>query len=107
MRTTARSRFIDAPYQRLVSSPEMHAFHIRGGRLIDPRQGVDDELDVIVQDGRIARIGKGLDTPTGALVCDARGKIVAPGFVDLHAHLREPGEEGKETIESGSNAAAS
>ncbi len=85
----------------------MHAFHVRGGRLIDPRQGVDDELDVIVQDGRITRIGKGLATPTGALVCDARGKIVAPGFVDLHAHLREPGEEGKETIESGGNAAAS
>ena len=85
----------------------MPAIHIRGGRLIDPRQGTDDELDVIVQDGRVARIGKGLDTPTGALVCDARGKIVAPGFVDLHAHLREPGEEGKETIETGSNAAAS
>jgi len=85
----------------------MTAIHIRGGRLLDPRQGTDDELDVIVQDGRVARIGKGLDTPTGALVCDARGKIVAPGFVDLHAHLREPGEEGKETIETGSNAAAS
>lgn len=75
--------------------------------MIDPRQGVDDELDVIVQDGRIARIGKGLATPTGALVCDARGKIVSPGFVDLHAHLREPGEEGKETIETGSASAAS
>jgi dihydroorotase len=85
----------------------VHTFHIRGGRLIDPRQGVDDELDVIVQEGRIARIGKGLATPTGALVCDARGKIVAPGFVDLHTHLREPGEEGKETIESGSASAAS
>jgi dihydroorotase len=85
----------------------VNQFHIRGGRLIDPRQGVDDELDVIVQEGRIARIGKGLATPTGALVCDARGKIVAPGFVDLHAHLREPGEEGKETIESGGAAAAS
>ncbi len=85
----------------------MHGFHIRGGRVIDPRQGVDDELDVIVQDGRIARIGKGLATPTGALVCDARGKIVSPGFVDLHAHLREPGEEGKETIETGSASAAS
>ncbi len=85
----------------------MHAFHIRGGRLIDPRQGVDDELDVIIQEGRVARIGKGLATPTGALVCDARGKIVSPGFVDLHAHLREPGEEGKETIETGSLAAAS
>ncbi len=85
----------------------MQAIHIRGGRLIDPRQGTDDELDVIVQDGRIARIGKGLDTPSGALLCDARGRIVAPGLVDLHAHLREPGDEGKETIETGSNAAAS
>ena len=85
----------------------MQAIHIRGGRLIDPRQDVDDELDVIVQDGRVARIGKGLDTPSGALLCDARGKIVAPGLVDLHAHLREPGDEGKETIETGSNAAAS
>jgi dihydroorotase len=85
----------------------VHAFHIRGGRLIDPRQGVDDELDVIIQEGRVARIGKGLATPTGALVCDGRGKIVSPGFVDLHAHLREPGEEGKETIESGSRSAAS
>jgi len=84
----------------------MQAIHIRGGRLIDPRQDVDDELDVIVQDGRVARIGKGLDTPSGALLCDARGKIVAPGLVDLHAHLREPGDEGKETIETGSNAAA-
>jgi len=87
------------------------SFHIRGGRVIDPRNGVDDELDVIVQDGKIARIGKGLVTPSsvhgGALLVDGRGKIVAPGLVDLHAHLREPGEEGKETIETGSNAAAS
>jgi dihydroorotase len=74
--------------------------------VIDPKQGVDDELDVIVLDGRIARVGKALATPTNAILVDARGKWVAPGFVDLHAHLREPGEEGKETIETGSNAAA-
>jgi len=82
------------------------AFHVRGGRLLDPKQGVFDEFDVIVLDGRIARIGKSLATPTNAAVIDARGKIIAPGFVDLHAHLREPGDEGKETIETGSNAAA-
>ncbi len=82
-------------------------FHIRGGRLIDPRQGTDDELDLVVQDGRVARAGKGLATPTGALVVDARGKLICPGFIDLHTHLREPGEEGKETIETGSAAAAS
>ncbi len=82
------------------------SLHIRGGQLLDPKQGVDGEFDVIVIDGRIARIGKALATPTNAAVVDARGKIIAPGFVDLHAHLREPGEEGKETIETGSNAAA-
>lgn len=82
------------------------SLHFRGGRVVDPKQGTFDELDVIVADGRIARIGKGLATPTGAIPIDARGKLVAPGFVDLHAHLREPGEEGKETIETGSAAAA-
>ena len=82
------------------------SFHFRGGRLLDPRQGTDDELDVVVIDGRIARIGKALATPTGALPVDCRGRYVVPGFLDLHAHLREPGDEGKETIESGSRAAA-
>jgi dihydroorotase len=82
------------------------SLHIRGGRLLDPRQGTFDELDVVVQDGKIARIGKALATPVGAITIDARGKIIAPGFVDLHSHLREPGDEGKETIETGSAAAA-
>ena len=83
------------------------SLHIRGGRVLDPRQGTFDELDVVVQDGKIARVGKALATPVGAITVDARGKIIAPGFVDLHAHLREPGEEGKETIETGSASAAS
>ncbi len=80
--------------------------HLRGARLIDPRNGRDEELDVVVESGRVARIGKAIATPTNAVPVDCRGQWVLPGFVDLHAHLREPGEEGKETIESGSRAAA-
>jgi dihydroorotase len=81
------------------------SLHLRGGHLIDPRHGVDAELDVIVHDGRVARVGPSLATPTGAVPVDCRGLVVCPGFIDLHAHLREPGEEGKESIESGGRAA--
>jgi len=84
----------------------MRKLHLRGGRLVDPRQGIDAEVDVIVQEGRVARIGPGLATPDGSAVIDCRGLVIAPGFVDLHAHLREPGEEGKETIATGTRAAA-
>ncbi len=82
------------------------SLHIRSARLTDPGQSRLEEVDVVIEGGKISRIGKGLATPTGARVIDARGRIVAPGFVDLHAHLREPGEEGKETIETGAAAAA-
>jgi dihydroorotase len=84
----------------------MRTLHLRGGRVIDPRRNVDAELDVVVQAGRIARLGPGIETPKGAIPIDCRGKIVAPGFVDLHVHFREPGEEGKETIATGVRAAA-
>lgn len=84
----------------------MRKLHLRGGRLVDPKQGIDAEVDVIVQEGRVARIGPGLATPEHAAVVDCRGLVIAPGFVDLHAHLREPGEEGKETIVTGTRAAA-
>jgi dihydroorotase len=70
---------------------------IRGGRVIDPAAGFDDVADVLVEGGVVARIGRGLDTAR-ATVVDAAGCIVAPGFVDLHAHLREPGFEQKGTI---------
>ncbi len=77
---------------------------IRGGRLLDPANGVDATLDVLIADGRIAHIAAEIaaDAPT----FDASGLVVAPGFVDLHTHLREPGEEHKETIASGTAAAA-
>jgi dihydroorotase len=77
---------------------------IRGGRIIDPQNGLDGEGDLLIEDGRIKRVGAGL-VESDAEVFDASGLVVAPGFIDLHVHLREPGEEYKETIASGSAAA--
>ena len=79
---------------------------LAGGRVIDPAQGLDRVADVLVLDGRIEAIGSGLGQPAGARVIDACGCVVAPGFVDLHCHLREPGQEHKETLRSGLAAAA-
>ena len=78
---------------------------IRGGRVIDPATGHDAVADVVLQDGKVAGIGKGQGTPDGAEVLDAKGLVVAPGFVDLHVHLREPGREDAETIATGARAA--
>ncbi|KQY09565.1 dihydroorotase [Mycobacterium sp. Root135] len=68
--------------------------------------GEGDPVDVLVDDGQIAAIGQGLDAPEGADVVECAGKILLPGFVDLHTHLREPGREYAEDIETGSAAAA-
>ena len=78
---------------------------IRGGRVIDPAAGVDQEADVLVKEGRIEEVGAGLDGG-GAPEIDAGGLVVAPGFVDPHAHLCEPGWEHRETIRTGVRAAA-
>lgn len=78
---------------------------IRSGRVIDPTGGLDAVCDVAIVDGRIAAVGQNLES-SGATELDARGLIVAPGFIDMHVHLREPGFEHAETIESGSRAAA-
>ncbi len=78
---------------------------LRGGRVVDPSQGKDEPADVVIRDGRIAGIGRGQGTPDGAEVLDVAGLVVAPGFVDLHVHLREPGREDAETIETGARAA--
>ncbi|MCI0636880.1 MAG: amidohydrolase family protein, partial [Actinobacteria bacterium] len=83
----------------------MPDLHLRRGRVIDPAGGVDREADLVVVDGRIAGIGPGLATPKGAVAIDARGLVVAPGLIDLHTHVREPGEEYKEDLESASAAA--
>ena len=77
---------------------------IRNGRVIDPGR-INGPADVLIQDGKIAQVGKGLAVPPGAVVIDASGKWVLPGFVDLHVHLREPGFEYKETIQTGTAAA--
>jgi dihydroorotase len=79
---------------------------IRNGRVLDPAAGVDGILDLLVAEGRIVRSGKALEAPADARVIDAAGKVVCPGFVDIHTHLREPGHEYKETIASGTRAAA-
>lgn len=77
---------------------------IRSGRLIDPTQDLDDECDLLIQDGVVSRLGGGIDAG-GAEVIDARGLVVCPGLVDMHVHLREPGREDEETIASGTAAA--
>jgi len=78
---------------------------IRNGRVMDPASGLDAIRHVALEDGRIAVVGENVDA-AGASEFDASGLIVAPGFIDMHVHLREPGFEHAETIESGSRAAA-
>ncbi|MBC5815193.1 MAG: dihydroorotase [Candidatus Eremiobacteraeota bacterium] len=79
---------------------------IAGGRLIDPLQDIDSLLDVRIHAGTVAEIGPHLHASAGEDVFDATGCCVAPGFIDMHVHLREPGEQEKETIQSGTAAAA-
>lgn len=77
---------------------------IKGGRILDPANRVDREADLLIEEGRIARVDRGI--ASGGQVIDAAGQLVLPGFVDIHVHLREPGEEYKEDIASGCAAAA-
>jgi dihydroorotase len=79
---------------------------LRGGRVIDPANNLDAVQDVLIADGKIERLGRSLEAPAGAEVVDASGKIVCPGFIDIHVHLREPGYEYKETVATGTRAAA-
>ena len=78
---------------------------IRGGRVVDPSQDLDETADVLIRDGLIAETGPNIEAHD-AEVLDAAGAVVAPGFIDMHVHLREPGFEYKEDIESGTRAAA-
>ena len=73
--------------------------------MVDPASDTDKPANVLIQDGVIAAVGAGIDAP-GAEILDATGLIVAPGFIDMHVHLREPGFEHAETIETGARAAA-
>jgi dihydroorotase len=78
---------------------------VSGGRLVDPAAGRDDNLDLLLRDGSVAEVRDRLAVG-GAEILDATGLLVLPGFIDLHAHLREPGREYAETIASGAAAAA-
>jgi dihydroorotase len=78
---------------------------LRQGRVIDPARGTDEVADVLLQDGKVAAVGRGLVAPDGADVRDVSGLVVAPGLVDVHVHLREPGNEDEETVASGARAA--
>jgi dihydroorotase len=79
---------------------------LRGGRVIDPANNLDAVQDVLIAHGKIERLGRSLEAPEGTEVVDASGKIVCPGFIDMHVHLREPGYEYKETVATGTRAAA-
>ena len=79
---------------------------IKNGRLIDPAQNIDNKFDVAITDGKIAWLGNGIPPKGDYEIIDASGQIVAPGFIDLHTHLRQPGFEEKETIATGTRAAA-
>ena len=81
---------------------------IKGGRIIDPAQRLDQVGDLLMQNGRVVWVREAASSPLpeGCLVLDAQGLVVCPGFVDLHCHLREPGNEDKETISTGTMAAA-
>jgi dihydroorotase len=79
---------------------------LAGGRVVDPSQRLDGTRDVLLVDGAIASVGKRVRAPEDARVLDCAGLVVTPGLIDVHVHLREPGEEHKETIASGASAAA-
>ncbi|EIW17905.1 MULTISPECIES: dihydroorotase [Pelosinus] len=78
---------------------------LKGGTIIDPTQNYNQVADLLIENGLVAQIGANLST-AGAEVFDAQGLVIAPGFVDMHVHLREPGLEAKEDIASGTKAAA-
>lgn len=88
---------------------------LRGGRIIDPSQHIDEKMDLLIENGKIVKVAKNIykaktaaeDTASSTLkILDLRGKVVVPGLIDMHTHLREPGFEYKETIQTGSVAAA-
>ena len=79
---------------------------LKGGRLVDPANGRDGVFDVLIEDGRIARVGRGLAADAATAVVEIpAGFVVCPGLIDMHVHLREPGQEHKETVATGTAAA--
>src|SRR6267142_1720849 len=95
-----------------IDAPRTQRIHlmllVKNGRVVDPARNTDTLLDILLDGDRIAEVapnGK-VSSRNGVEIFDASGLIVAPGFIDLHAHLREPGQESSETIETGTRAAA-
>jgi dihydroorotase len=78
---------------------------LKGGRVVDPRSGIDGPHDVLIDDGRIARVGRDIPVDGATVVEIPQGFVVCPGFIDMHVHLREPGQEHKETVATGTAAA--
>src|SRR6266508_2457122 len=79
---------------------------LKGGRVVDPANGRDGTFDVLIDGGRIARVGRDLPVDGDTVVTEIpSGLVVCPGFVDMHVHLREPGQEHKETVATGTAAA--
>src|SRR6476646_1016871 len=79
---------------------------LKGGRVVDPVNGRDGVFDVLIDGDRIARVGRDLATNAGVTVVDVpSGLVVCPGLIDMHVHLREPGQEHKETVATGTAAA--
>lgn len=87
-------------------APARRPLLIRGGRVVDPRHGRDEVADVLIEGRHIRQVGADLKAGDDAETLDAKGLIVAPGLIDIHVHLREPGQEEKETIATGTAAAA-
>jgi len=85
-----------------VSAPLL----LKGGRLVDPSQGMDAVGDLLLVDGKVSAVGGTIAGPEGARTIDCAGLVVAPGMIDVHVHLREPGREDVETVASGAHAAA-
>src|SRR6266550_570729 len=79
---------------------------LKGGRLVDPANGRDGAFDVLIDGDRIAKVGRDLPVEAGTTVVEIpKGYVVCPGLIDIHVHLREPGQEHKETVATGTLAA--
>ncbi|MFY8052984.1 MAG: amidohydrolase family protein, partial [Armatimonadaceae bacterium] len=83
----------------------MKTILLQGGHVVDPANQIDGIHDVLIEDGVIKAVGHQLEVPTHADVRDCTGLVVAPGLIDIHVHLREPGQEYKEDLYSGLGAA--